>query len=370
VSEAFAAPARDLLERLVARIASDGPMTVAAYMAEALYDARAGYYRVKDPIGAGADFVTAPEISQMFGELVGVWAIQTWIDVGSPAAFDLIELGPGRGTMMADLLRAGRLDPRFLAAAQVALVEASPALHAVQAETLAHAPCPVVWMDRLPQGRRPAIVIGNEFLDCLPVRQFVKRQGRWRERLVGLDPADRTRLAYQLSPAPLASRDLDLVPPTLREAPENALVEARPTVEPLLEMLAARFKASPGRALFIDYGPAESEVGDTVQAIRAHEKVDALGFPGEADLTARVDFSELARLAQAHGLEVAGPLGQGAWLKALGIEHRAAALRISRPEAKATVARQLLRLTDDAEMGSLFKAIALSAPGMPKAAGF
>ncbi len=365
-----AAPARDLLERLVARIASDGPMTVGAYMAEALYDARAGYYRVKDPIGAGADFVTAPEISQMFGELIGVWAIEAWSDMGSPPEFALIELGPGRGTMMADILRAGRLEPKFLTAARVTLVEASPALQAVQAETLANAPCPVTWMDALPQGKRPAIVIGNEFLDCLPARQFVKRDGAWHERLVGLDPQDRAKLAYLLSPAPLAARDLDLIPASLRDAPENALVEARPSVEPLLETLADRFKSSPGRALFIDYGPAESEIGDTVQAIRAHERVDALAFPGEADLTARVDFAELARLATALGFEVAGPMGQGAWLTALGIEMRAAALRMFRPELKPTVARQLHRLTDEQEMGVLFKAIALSAPGMPKAAGF
>jgi NADH dehydrogenase [ubiquinone] 1 alpha subcomplex assembly factor 7 len=369
-TDAPAAPARDLLERLAARIASDGPISVAAYMADALYDARAGYYRVKDPIGAGADFVTAPEISQMFGELVGLWAVQSWLDLGAPAAFDLIELGPGRGTMLADALRAGRLKPEFLAAARVTLVEASPALQAVQARTLEAAPCPMAWMERLPAGERPLIVLANEFLDCLPVRQFVKHDGVWRERVVGLDPAAPGRLAFQLAPGPLAARDLALVPPTLRDAPDDALVEVRPGVESLVDTLAARFATAPGRALFIDYGPAESEVGDTLQAIKAHQKVDALAFPGEADLTARVDFAELARLAQAAGLEVAGPVAQGAWLKALGIEHRAAALRQARPDQKSTIARQLHRLTDNAEMGGLFKALAISSPGLPAAAGF
>jgi NADH dehydrogenase [ubiquinone] 1 alpha subcomplex assembly factor 7 len=365
-----AGPARDLLSRLVARVASDGPMSVAAYMAEALYDPRAGYYRTKDPIGAGADYVTAPEISQMFGELIGLWSVQTWLDLGAPAAFDLIELGPGRGTMLADALRAARLEPRFLAAAQVTLVEASPALEAAQAQMLADAPCRVTWTDRLPVGDRPAIMLGNEFLDCLPVRQFVKRDGAWRERLVGLDPSDPGRLAFLLAPAPVSARDLAVLPEALRDAPEGALVEARPTVEPLIESLAARFAKAPGRALLIDYGPAESEIGDTLQALKAHEKVDPLAFPGEADLTARVDFAEVARLARAHGLDVAGPVGQGEWLKALGIEHRAAALRASRPDMRATIARQVHRLTDENEMGALFKAVVISARKLPAPAGF
>jgi NADH dehydrogenase [ubiquinone] 1 alpha subcomplex assembly factor 7 len=373
-ADAPPAPARDLLERLLARIGSDGPISVAAYMADALYDARAGYYRVKDPIGAGADYVTAPELSQMFGELVGLWAVQSWFEMGAPAVFDLIELGPGRGTMLADALRAARRKPEFLAAAKVTLVEASPALQAVQARALEAAPCPVLWTERLPAGDRPAIVLANEFLDCLPIRQFVAHEGVWRERLVGLDPSTRDGLVFQLSPAPLAARDLALIPPSLRDAPENApenaLVEARPGVESLLDALAARFGTAPGRALFIDYGPAESEVGDTLQALKSHEKVDALAFPGEADLTARVDFAELARLARAAGLEVAGPLGQGAWLKALGLEHRALALREARPDQKPTIARQLHRLTDETEMGALFKALAVSAPGLPPAAGF
>jgi len=382
------APARDLPVRLLARVASEGPMSVGAYMAEALYDARAGYYRTKDPIGAGADFITAPEISQMFGELVGLWAVQSWLELGAPEAFDLIELGPGRGTMMADMLRAARLKPAFLAAAHVTLVEASPALQAIQATTLADAPCPLIWTDRLPGGPsaspgpspRPAIIIANEFLDCLPVRQFIRHDGQWRERLVGRAPDGRTEssgaedtaagLAYQLSSAPLCARDLEFLPPGLRDEPDGSLVEARPTVEPVLHALAARFAAAPGRALFIDYGPTTSEVGDTVQALKSHTKVDPLAFPGESDLTARVDFSELKRTAQQHGLSVDGPIGQGAWLLALGLEHRAAALRQADPSNKATIARQVHRLTDDAEMGALFKVMCLSATGLPPATGF
>lgn len=373
-AEPEAAPARDLRERLLARIASEGPMTVGAYMAEALYDARAGYYRTKDPIGAGADFVTAPEISQMFGELVGLWAVQSWLDMGAPAPFDLIELGPGRGTMMADALRAARLKPEFLRAARINLVEASPALHAVQARVLADTPVPVVWTDALAAAGGPAIILANEFLDCLPVRQFVRHESAWRERLVGRDPHDPDRLAYQLSAAPAAARDVALLPPALRDAPDDALVEIRPTVESTLDDVAARFAAAPqnarGRALFVDYGPATSEIGDTVQSLMRHQKVDPLAFPGEADLTARVDFAELKRLAEAKGLRVDGPIGQGAWLMALGIEHRAAALRQAAPDRKAEIARQLHRLTDENEMGALFKVMVLSAADLGPAAGF
>jgi len=346
-------------------------MSVGSYMAEALYDARAGYYRTKDPIGAGADFITAPEISQMFGELIGLWAVQTWLDLGAPETFDLIELGPGRGTMMADILRAARLKPAFLAAARVTLVEASPALQAVQADVLSDAPCPLMWTGQLTGGQtRPAIVIANEFLDCLPVRQFIKHEGAWRERLVGCDPENSESLAYQLAPISLIARDLEFVPPSLRDAPDGALVEARPTVEPLLLTLADRFAAAPGRALIIDYGPEASEIGDTVQALRSHAKVDPLAFPGESDLTARVDFAELRRIAERHGLSVDGPIGQGAWLHALGLEHRAAALRQSDPANKAVIARQVHRLTDAAEMGALFKVMCLSATDLLPATGF
>jgi NADH dehydrogenase [ubiquinone] 1 alpha subcomplex assembly factor 7 len=364
------APARDLLERLLQTIDAEGPISVARYMSEALLDPRAGFYATKDPIGAGSDFITAPEVSQMFGELIGLWCVQSWIEMGAPERVDLVELGPGRGTMIADALRAAQLRPDFIAAARITLVEASPALKAVQAETLANAPCPVMWMNQLPAGDAPCIVLGNEFLDCLPIRQFVRHESAWRERLVGRDPTAPAQLAFLLAPSTLSERDCDLIPAALRDAPEGALVEASPGAAPLLESLAARFASAPGRALFIDYGPAASETGDTLQAIKAHEKVDPLAEPGQADLTARVDFAALSEAAHALDLSADGSAPQGDWLKALGLEHRAAALIGARPDQKGVIARQVHRLTDEAEMGALFKAICVSSSGLPPAAGF
>ncbi len=366
-----AGPARDLADRLAARIRADGPIGVGAYMAEALYDRRAGYYATKDPIGAGGDYVTAPEISQMFGELIGLWTLQCWSDMGAPAPFRLIELGPGRATMMSDVLRAARLSAEFCAALSVTLVEVSPALKGVQAQTLADAPAPVGWvdvLDKAPAG--PCVILGNEFLDCLPVRQFVRVDGAWRERLVALGPDAEAGFVFALSPAPAAPGEVDLIPARLRDSEDGALVETRPTIEAVMETLAARFETAPGHALFIDYGPAQSEIGDTLQALQAHEKVDPLQLPGERDLTARVDFEALAEAARARGLKVSGPKAQGAFLNALGFEQRAAALSAARPDMKSTIARQVLRLCDPDEMGVLFQAICVSASGAPDVAGF
>lgn len=371
MNQAAPAPARDLPQRLIERIRADGPLSTAEYMAAALYDPRAGYYATKNPIGAGGDFVTAPEISQTFGELVGLWCVQAWLDMGAPAGVRLVELGPGRGTMMADMLRAMRVRPEFLQAVDVWLVDVSPALENAAGARLASAPVTLRQARRLEDvSPGPAIIVANEFLDCLPVRQFVKADGRWRERLVGLDPAGPDRLAFHLAPAPISERNAALIPAPLRAAPEGALVEARPAVDHVTGEIAQRFQAYPGRALFIDYGPAASEPGDTLQAVHAHQKVDPLERAGQADLTARVDFAALKASGDAAGLDVAGPISQGAFLMTLGIEHRAAALMQANPKMKATLARQIHRLTDDAEMGTLFQALCLSSPGLPAPAGF
>lgn len=357
-----------ITERLHQRIAESGPLSIAEFMMVALFDPQAGFYATKDPIGAGSDFITAPEISQMFGELMGLWSAQTWMDMGKPDPFYLIELGPGRGTMMADALRAGRSVPGFVEAARVCLVEASAALKAVQAQTLGPTGAQIQWIDRLeavPPG--PSIVLGNEFLDCLPVRQAVRHKDAWHERLVGLDE-DGDTFVFVLGP-PLAS-DADLVPERLRDAADGSLVELRPGDRQVVEQLAARFKADDGRALLIDYGPATSEVGDTLQAIRAHKKVDALDEPGTADLTARVDFESLIADAEKSGLTAYGPVEQGTFLMSLGIEARAAALLQAAPEQKSKIARQLWRLTDAEQMGRLFKLVCLDAAGLPLPPGF
>lgn len=357
-------------DRLLERIGREGPVSVAAFMAEALFDPRDGFYATKNPIGAGEDFITAPVISQMFGELIGLWCVQAWMDLGQPRPFRLAELGPGTGAMMADALRAARAAPGFIDAVDVTLVEASAALKMVQGRTLTPAGVMTGWADRIesvPAG--PAVILGNEFLDCLPVRQAVKSGGAWRERMVGLDPEDPARLAFGTGPV-LSPEDAALIAPALRDAADGSLAEIRPGDRQVVDALAARFTRHTGRALFIDYGPAEPETGDTLQALKAHEKVDVLSEPGTADLTARVDFASLAAAAREAGLDVHGPVTQAQFLSQMGIEVRAAALLRANPDRKQEIARQLWRLTDGEQMGSLFKVIALSSPGLPAPPGF
>ncbi|WP_300532561.1 SAM-dependent methyltransferase [Maricaulis sp.] len=356
-----------IADRLKARIREQGPLSIANFMTEALFDPVEGFYATKDPIGAGSDFITAPEISQMFGELVGVFVLQSWVDLGRPGQVHLIELGPGRGTMMSDILRTARALPGFLEAAQVTLIEASAALKSVQAQTLGPSGAQIGWADRLEAvAPGPSIIIGNEFLDCLPVRQAIRHRGQWHERMVTL--GDEGEFVFALGPD--LGPDSALIPERLRDLPDGQLAEFRPGDLQVVEALAKRFAKAPGRALFIDYGPALSEPGDTLQAIRAHAKVEVLDAPGTADLTARVDFESLARAAHQQGLQSHGPIGQGDFLARLGLEARAATLSQSAPEKRAQIARQVFRLTDSDQMGDLFKAIALQSPALPEPPAF
>ena len=363
-------PAQMISERLSERIRSEGSLSVAAYMAEALFHPMAGFYATKDPLGAANDFITAPEISQMFGELLGLWAAECWMQMGAPSRFELIELGSGTGRMMSDMLRAGRAAPGFLDAVHVTLVEASPALKMVQGQTLANASVPIHWakdFETAPSG--PAVVIGNEFLDCLPIRQAIRHQGQWRERVVTLHPDDEAQFVFGLGPV-LSEADIGYIAPDLRKAQDGALVELRPGDQQQMEQLAARFKRDPGYALFVDYGSSKPETGDTLQAIRAHEKVDPLDRPGTADLTAWVDFDRLLRLGLDAGLTAFGPMTQGEFLTELGIEQRAAVLAKSVDEAgQARLKRQMHRLVSPEDMGALFKLAAFSADGLPPAPG-
>ncbi len=363
-------PAQQLAAQLKARIAADGALPVSVFMAEALLDPMAGFYATKDPLGAGGDFITAPEISQMFGELTGLWAAEVWGQMGAPDPVRLIELGPGTGRMMSDVLRAARAAPGFLEAARLHLIEASAALKMVQGRTLAKAPLQARWdagLENIAPG--PTILLGNEYLDCLPIRQAVKHQGVWRERVVGLSRETPDRFIFGLGPA-LSHADIAEIAPDLRGAEEGTLVELRLTDATMIDAIAARFHAHPGYALFIDYGSDAPEAGDTLQALKAHEKVDPLAAPGTADLTAWVDFDRIARLARNAGLDVYGIARQGDFLKGLGIETRAAALSRGQDKAgQGRIARQLHRLTAREEMGDLFKVIALSSPGLPPAPG-
>ncbi len=358
-----------LAQRLQQQINRDGPISVANYMTLCLLDPKDGYYPTRDPIGAGADFITAPEVSQIFGELIGVWVANGWAEMGQPETLHLAEPGPGKGTMMSDILRAARAAPELSAALQIHLIETSAALVAVQAKTLQAFAQPLRWADHLGDtGSGPLIVVANEFLDCLPVRQFVSRQGGWFERFVACNEPD--QFQYVLGQTPVAKQDLAAIPPNLRKAADNSLVEIRPAVQGLLDVLSERSQNDPVLALFIDYGPAISEPGDTLQAVSAHQKVDPLQKQGHVDLTSRVDFAETARAAKARGLAVAGPVTQAEWLQNMGLMQRAADLSTRHPDQRAKIARQVHRLSDPDEMGALFKCMAIYSDTLPKPAGF
>ncbi|MGB3456061.1 MAG: SAM-dependent methyltransferase, partial [Litorimonas sp.] len=250
--------------RIAARIRESGPISVAEYMTLCLLDPVDGYYPTRDPLGSEGDFVTAPEISQMFGECLGLWVIQSWDDLGRPTRFNLVELGPGRGVMMADMLKAVALQPDCLAAANVVLVEASAALQAVQARTLGASGAQVAWADRIEEvDDTPTLIVGNEFLDCLPIRQFVRAQGGWSERRIGVSD-DGLRFETDGTAAPESVTRL--FPGTHPDATDGNLLEVCLSAAQLVDHLADRFSHNAGRALFIDYGPAQTEFGDTLQA--------------------------------------------------------------------------------------------------------
>lgn len=353
-------------QKIVRRIRAEGPLSIAAFMAMALHDPTDGYYARRHPIGAEGDFVTAPEISQVFGELIGLWCAVMWRQLCRPDPVILAELGPGRGVLMSDLLRAAAMVPEFRRAARLRLVEASAVLRAEQRVRLdKFAP---VWVSRfadLPEG--PLLLVANEFLDALPIRQFVRGAVHWRERLVGLKE---DRLVLMDGPqSPVSSL---MVPPARRDgAAQGAVVETCPAALALASALGGRLTRWPGAALFIDYGCDPSAPGPTLRACQRHRPADILATPGTADLTADVDFAAFAKAARAGGADIYGPVPQGNFLSELGAELRLAALR-----ARATSAqRQALdtgvsRLLDPGEMGTLFKAIALVSPGLPPPPGF
>ena len=341
-------------------------MTVATFMAEALGHPSHGYYMRRDPFGAAGDFVTAPEISQMFGELLGLWCAERWLVMGRPARVALVELGPGRGALMSDALRAARGVPGFLAAVSVHLVETSPALRAAQRATLAAAEVPVAWhdgFDRVPPG--PMLLLANEFLDALPIRQFVRMAAGWHERMIGWHD-DAFRFTVAPGRSPLASA----LSPAASGAPVGAVAELCPPAITLAGAVGARVRAEGGAALFVDYGHARSAAGDTLQAVRNHRHVPVLETPGEADITAHVDFQAVARAAGEAGAAVWGPVDQGTLLRRLGIETRAAALQRAAPAKAAQIEAACRRLIAPAEMGTLFKALAIIAPGQTTPAGF
>ncbi len=343
-----------LLAEIRSEILSEGPMSLARYMALCLGHPVHGYYRTRDPLGTRGDFITAPEISQMFGELIGLWLALTWAAMGAPADLRLVELGPGRGTLMADALRALRkVAPDF--PVDLHLVETSPVLRAAQEERLGQAAA--TWhaeIGMLPEG--PALVVANEFFDALPVRQFQRTERGWCERLVGLSGEG---LAFGLAAEP--------DPAIATAAPVGALLSVPGAALDLVRRLARRIAAGGGVLLAIDYGHVRPGFGDTLQAVAGHGFVDPLSRPGEADLTTHVDFAALARAAIAEGARVHGPVEQRDFLLGLGLRERADRLRRdATPAQAAAIGSAVERLTDPGRrgMGRLFKVMGVSDPGL------
>ena len=338
----------DLREKLAAQIAQTGPLTVAQYMTACLHDPQFGYYATRPALGEAGDFVTAPLVSQMFGELIGVWAASAWRLLGEPERFVLVEIGPGDGTLMSDLLRAAQVLPGFLDAADVWLVETSEPLAALQRERLGET---VSWarsLDEVPGGE-PMLLVANELLDCLPARQFVRTAAGWAEQVVGLGPDG--GLAFGLVPA---AADLP-------DARDGSICEISAPQEALGAALGERLVRDGGAALLIDYGRDRPGFGDTLQALRRHEKVDPLASPGEADLTVHADFPAVMAAAERAGAASA-ILTQAGFLARMGVGERAEALVRARPGKAPVIGRQLHRLVGGDQMGELFKACCLFSP--------
>ena len=360
-----------LTELLIRRIRLGGPITVADYMAEALGHPDHGYYKRADPFGLAGDFVTSPEISQMFGELLGAWCADVWLKMASPDPVRLIEYGPGRGTLMADALRATRRVAGFHAAIAIDFIETSPLLRKLQADAVRSTGlslAPPLWHDSLatvPEG--PLILVTNELFDALPIHQFQSRGGRWHERVVALNQ-NGDGLAFALrAPGPR----LALVRHNAALLPEGTIVEVCPAGIAIAGQIARRIARHGGAAVIIDYGHDGGGTGESLQAVRRHGKHDPLDEPGSADLSAHVDFGLLGDAARQAGARCHGPIPQNLLLERLGIRARADALMKNATPAQAEDIRASLeRFLHLEQMGTLFKALAIAAPDLPTPAGF
>lgn len=352
-------------EELKRLITAQGPISIAHYMAEALGHPRHGYYMGRDPLGRAGDFTTAPEVSQMFGELIGLWLVDLWQRSGSPAPIKLIELGPGRGTLMSDVLRSLKLAPSLAQSVSVHFVETSPTLREQQKKRVPHAH----WHDRLEDVEDGfAFILANEFFDALPIQQFVKTNTGWRERLVDWDEES---ACFHSFINEIGVDYTPFIPNTLKDAPMGSFFELSPASLNVMRVLSARLANQGGAALIIDYGHSMHGLGDTLQAVKAHQYHDPFDTPGDADLTAHVDFAALVETAMVQPLRSFGPTTQGAFLQALGIEARASALKAkATPTQAKDIEAALYRLTHKDEMGELFKVLALTHPKIAMPAGF
>jgi SAM-dependent MidA family methyltransferase len=356
-----------LAKRIANLIAAQGPITVAQYMTIALHERDFGYYATRNPIGAEGDFVTAPEISQMFGELLGLWCVQTWHDQGRPSRARLMELGPGRGTLMADALRSAKISPGFLASIEVTLVESNPRLREIQKATLKDAPMALAWSDSCDNALfdRPTFLLANEFFDAMPIRQLVRTEKGWGERMVGLDTSG--ELAFVLSPVPSSLA----VPADRSQAPKGGVYEFSDTATALAQDISHGIATRGGAALIIDYGYGEPGFGETLQAVAVQKPTALLGAPGEVDISASVDFAALTAAAKTQAASTYGPIGQREFLVDLGILERADTLKRGRvPEHAQSVDFDLNRLIAPDEMGELFKVMAIMPSNAVPPAGF
>ena len=355
-------PEPTLKDRLKRLIATTGPISVAEYMAACLGDREAGYYTTREPFGRDGDFITAPEVSQMFGELIGIWCIGIWNALGNPPQPVICEIGPGRGTLMSDLLRTvGRLAPQMLGTARIAMVETSPRLVAKQRKTLSGGRAEIEWFERfsdVPHG--PLILVSNELFDAIPIRQFVKVNGNFVERLVALDETDEFHFV-----SGAAGIDPALLPKDHAHTPDGAIFEAAPARTALMQEIASHIAQTRGAALNIDYGHLESGFGDTLQAMQKHSYDNIFAHPGEADLTSHVDFDLLEQTARRSGCKT-GTMTQAEFLLAMGLLDRAGRLGTGHDEAfQKKIREDVERLAAPDQMGTLFKVLALSDKATP-----
>lgn len=342
-------------------IAAHGPISVARFMAEALGNPEHGYYMTRDPFGAAGDFVTAPEVSQMFGELIGAWCADLWQQMGEPGPVRLVELGPGRGTLLSDALRATRRIPRFHDSLDLHLVETSPLLRDRQAAALSgYAAHWHTTADSVPDG--PAIIVANELFDALPVHQYQFADGTWHERLIDI-VQDETGFRFVLDPGSAKLPELK----TFEDPPVHAIAEVSPAALVLARQLASRVARWGGAVLIVDYGYDRPGLGDTVQGVRAHRAQDILSAPGTVDICAHVDFTALDRAGRSGGAGVWGPVPQGDFLAQLGIAARAEALATAATVDRTAIAAATHRLTDPSQMGTLFKVLAFASAGLAPA---
>lgn len=357
-----------LEERLIDLIKLKGPISVADYMADALGHPHDGYYMSQTPFGVDGDFTTAPEISQVFGELIGLWLVDCWRAMGSPKDFNLVELGPGRGVLMEDILRAARLRPEFVKAAHLWLLETSGRLRVTQQKRLRGSGLEPMWADEFADiPTAPSLIVANEFFDCLPIRQFQRTKSGWRERMIGLNNAgDGLAFTHAAAPPPVSFK----LPPA-SEAQENDICEISFSGRDFAAELSALLAEHHGYVLIIDYGHLQSGLGDTLQAVRAHQYWPPLASPGRADLTAHVDFAALAETAFEHGAVAYGPIAQGEFLERLGLNLRVEMLCKGKHSKDAESIRAgAYRIAAPDQMGEVFKVMCMASPQCPAPAGF